>query len=86
MVINNWFETIDMYGDITGNTLYPLLFFIIFWVIVVLILLNVIIALIIEIYSSVEPEVAVAHQRIKLSLELDKMVRKLEGQTEEEKV
>ena len=57
MIINNWFITTDMYEDVTG-TKVSYLFFVLFWIFVVLILLNVLIALILEIYSSVEPEVA----------------------------
>ena len=57
MVVNNWFITIQMYSDVYGDTLVPNLFFITFWCFVVLILLNVLIALILEIFTSVEPEV-----------------------------
>ena len=86
MVINNWFLTIDMYGAVMEGNLVPYLFFFSFWCFVVLILLNVIIALIIEIYSSVEPEVELQCQRIKMSLELDKMVKSVEGKTLKEKI
>ena len=57
MVVNNWFVTIDMYKTVTNNNYTPAIFFVLFWCFVVLILLNVLIALILEIYSSVEPEV-----------------------------
>jgi len=57
MVVNNWFLTIRMYSAVLGSAALPTLFFVTFWCFVVLILLNVIIALILEIYSSVEPEV-----------------------------
>ena len=57
MVVNNWQETVEMYQNVTGFQRIPQLFFIVFWCCVVLILLNVLIALILEIYSSVEPEV-----------------------------
>ena len=57
MVVNNWQETVEMYQNVTGHERAPEIFFIVFWCCVVLILLNVLIALILEIYSSVEPEV-----------------------------
>lgn len=50
MVVNNWWVTIDMYGNIVHAHTYPMLFFVSFWCFVVLILLNVLIALILEIY------------------------------------
>ena len=58
MVVNNWFLTIDMYQDVVGPHTCPYVFFVSFWCLVALILMNVLIALILEIYSSVEPEVA----------------------------
>ena len=57
MVVNNWFVTIDMFQDVVGEHTYPKVFFVSFWCFVTVILMNVIIALILEIYSSVEPEV-----------------------------
>ena len=58
MVVNNWFITIDMYEAVTDDSLLPTLFFVTFWAFITLELLNVLIALILEVYSSVEPEVA----------------------------
>ena len=66
MVINNWFLTIDMYHTVLDARFYPMLFFVCFWCMVTLILLNVIIALMIEIYTSVEPEVS--HEAKKMDL------------------
>ena len=66
MVINNWFVTIQMYQAVTDNKYLPTLFFVVFWCFVVLVLLNVLISLIIEIYSSVEPEVNEKKKKEKL--------------------
>ena len=74
MVVNNWFVTIDMYQLVTGHQTRPLLFFISFWCFVVLILLNVLIALILEIYSSVEPEVAMKAKKVNLTMQLSQIV------------
>jgi len=57
MLVNNWFITIDMYQGVMENMWLPLFFFSFFWVTVVLILLNVVLSMVLEIYSSVEPEV-----------------------------
>lgn len=66
MIINNWFITIQMYCDITDSWIVPYVFFITFWCFVVLILLNVLISLILEIYSSVEPELTQKAEKLKL--------------------
>ena len=58
MVVNNWIVTISMYQNVVAPHTFPELFFASFWCFISLILMNVIVALIIEIYSSVEPDVA----------------------------
>ena len=58
MVVNNWNYTIDMYASVMDQHQWvPVFFFGTFWVAVVLILLNVVLSMVLEIYSSVEPEV-----------------------------
>ena len=74
IVVNNWCVTIDMYQLVTGQDTGPLIFFITFWCFVVLILLNVLIALILEIYSSVEPEVAMKAKKVNLTMQLSQIV------------
>ena len=81
MVVNNWFVTIDMYQDVVGAHTYPKVFFVSFWCFVALILMNVVIALILEIYSSVEPEVARKCKQIDLTVQLAKMVEGLDRET-----
>lgn len=68
MVVNNWFVTVNMYVEVTGEAETPYLFFTVFWCCVVLVLLNVLIALILEVYSSVSPEVNEKFKRIDLAL------------------
>ena len=80
MVINNWFVTIDMYEDVMGNRV-PTYFFVLFWVFVILVLLNVLIALILEIYSSVEPEVAEKVKKSQLTQALAKIVEGIDKET-----
>ena len=57
MIVNNWFVTIDMYRAVTSDQVTPVIFFFSFWCFVVLILLNVVLSLVLEIFSSVEPQV-----------------------------
>ena len=74
MVINNWFVTIDMYKAVLDARYIPTLFFVLFWIFVVLVLFNVVVALILEIYSSVEPEVHDQSNKLELTLQLVKIV------------
>ena len=74
MVVNNWFVTIKMYSEVLGNGFISFLFFVTFWCFAVLILLNVFIALILEIYSSVEPEVTLKAKKLQLTISLAKIV------------
>lgn len=74
MVVNNWFVTIKMYSEVLGNGFISSLFFVTFWCFAVLILLNVFIALILEIYSSVEPEVTLKAKKLQLTISLAKIV------------
>lgn len=57
MVVNNWFITVNIYGEITGYPTLVRLFFISFWITIVLIQLNILIAIVLEIYSSVTDQV-----------------------------
>lgn len=66
MVVNNWFVTIDMYRAVMDEPIIPVIFFVTFWCFVVLILLNVVLSLVLEIYSSVEPEVKRVDEKVKL--------------------
>jgi len=81
MVVNNWFVTIDMYQAVTGSKMVPLTFFVTFWVCVTLVLLNVLLALIIEIYTSVEPEVDRKARQVHLTKQLSKIVRSDHAET-----
>ena len=81
MVVNNWIVTIGMYQSVAGTYTFPEVFFASFWCFVTVILLNVIVALIIEIYSSVEPEVARKTKQIKLVLQLMKIVQGADKET-----
>ena len=74
MMVNNWFVTINMIATLSGNSVYPRLFFTTFWILVVLILLNVVLAMILEVYSSVEQEVIERSERTKLIIELKKII------------
>ena len=74
-----------MYQDVTGSIRIPQIFFVIFWCCVVLILLNVLIALILEIYSSVEPEVYESAKRQKLTRDLAKIVDVKDAETLQER-
>lgn len=74
MIVNNWFMTIDMYRACVKHKIVPELFFVSFWCFVVLILLNVLIALILDIYSSVEPEVNAKAKKLKLSHQIKEIV------------
>ena len=85
MVVNNWIVTIGMYQSIAGPYTFPEVFFASFWCFVTVILLNVIVALIIEIYSSVEPEVARKTKQIKLVLQLMKIVQGADKETVQER-
>lgn len=84
MVINNWFVTIDMYENVTGQH-FPTLFFVLFWVFVVLVLLNVLIALILEIYSAVEPEVKEKTKKRRLTEQLIKLIEGADKETIDQK-
>ena len=75
MVINNWNLTIEMYQAVIGTKTMPMLFFVSFWCFVVLIIVNVLIALIIEVYSSVEPEVTDKANKMKLAVQISKIVK-----------
>ena len=66
LVVNNWIVTINMYQAVVSPYTYPEVFFVTFWCSCSLILMNVIVALIIEIYSSVEPEVAKKTKQVSL--------------------
>ena len=81
MIVNNWIVTIQMYQSIVKWYTCPELFFISFWCFVTVILMNVIVAMIIEIYSSVEPEVTRKMKQIDLTKQLMKMV---EGMDQDE--
>lgn len=56
----------------------PIFFFTCFWITVVLILLNVVLAMVLEIYSSVEPEVHRGTERVKLLKKLKKIVESID--------
>lgn len=58
MIVNNWYLTIDMYINIMGHSILITSYFVCFWSTVVLILLNVVLSMVLEIFSSVEPEVS----------------------------
>ena len=64
-----------------NNKYTPITFFVLFWCFVVLILLNVLIALILEIYSSVEPEVNDTVKKEELSRKLVKIIEGIDGET-----
>ena len=81
MVVNNWFVTVDMYQAVMEQKSLPLFFFITFWCFVVLILLNVLIALILEIYSSVEPEVAMKAKKVSLTMQLSQIVKTVDKES-----
>ena len=81
MVVNNWFVTVDMYQAVMQQESVPLFFFITFWCFVVLILLNVLIALILEIYSSVEPEVAMKAKKVSLTMQLSQIVKTVDKES-----
>ena len=74
-----------MYQNVTGFIRIPQIFFVIFWCCVVLILLNVLIALILEIYSSVEPEVYESAKKEQLTRELAKIVDVKDAETLQER-
>ena len=57
MVVNNWWITCNMFIDIQGSD-WPQYFFVSFWILTVLIIFNLVISNVIEIYDSVESEVA----------------------------
>ena len=78
MIINNWQMTIEMYQAVMESKFFPLFFFTCFYVTVVLILLNVVLSMVLEIYSSVEPEVVRNSERVKLSKNLKMLVENLE--------
>ena len=80
MIVNNWWVTIDMYVDILGHPVWITTFFVLFWASVVLILLNVVLSMILEIFSSVEPEV----QRNKEKVELAKQMKRFVDAAERE--
>ena len=61
---------------VASNDVYPMIFFLTFWCFVVLILLNVLLALILEIYSSIEPEVTMKQNKMKLAMQLSDFVAK----------
>ena len=75
MVVNNWFVSIEMYQNVIADNNTPYIFFTVFWCFTVLILLNVLIALVVEVYSSVTPEVYEKARRVKLVIQLNKMVK-----------
>ena len=70
MIVNNWIVTIQMYQAIVDPYTFPEIFFITFWCSVTVILMNVIVALIIEIYSSVEPDVTRKRKQVNLTRQL----------------
>ena len=74
MIVNNWIVTIQMYQSIVDPYTFPEIFFVTFWCSVTVIIMNVIVALIIEIYSSVEPEVTRKMKQIHLTRQLMKIV------------
>ena len=78
MVVNNWFITIDMYRAVTDYQFSPVIFFFTFWCFVVLILLNVVLSLVLEIYSSVEPEVKRVAERIALTQKMKNLISEQE--------
>ena len=57
-----------MYQAVLGWQAVPVIFLVTFWCFVGLILFNVIIALVLEIYSSVEPEIVQKTKRIDLTI------------------
>ena len=81
MVINNWFLTITMYIKVTDLVMPPAIFFVTFWCSVVLVLLNVLISLILEIYTSVEPEVTQRAKKTELTIKLAKIVEGVDRET-----
>ena len=75
MIVNNWFVTIDMFRAVTGLEVVPVLFFLTFWCFVVLILLNVVLSQVLEIFSSVEPEVKRMAKKVELTHKMRRLVK-----------
>ena len=69
MVVNNWWITCNMFIDIQGSD-WPQYFFVSFWILTVLIIFNLVISNVIEIYDSVESEVASKFNQRKYAKEL----------------
>ena len=80
MVVNNWFVTVGMLVDITGQTVATRFYFVTFWMATVLVLLNIVIAIVLEIFGSVTNQVEAEVKTIKMQIQLHKW---LEGCDEE---
>ena len=74
MIVNNWYLTIDMYVNIMGHSVLITAYFVCFWSTIVLILLNVVLSMVLEIFSSVEPEVSRNIEKINMTKQMKKFV------------
>ena len=69
MVVNNWYNTCDLMMYVT-NARWPALFFVSFWIIQVNVMLNLVIAFVMEIYNSVNEDIAREYSRREYVLSL----------------